>query len=125
VFYARSAVVTHAAAFGLQAIDMVYVDYNDPAGLAQEAETGAQLGYAGKQAIHPAQIGPIQAAFTPSAEAVAQARRVVEAARAHQAEGRGAFALDGKMVDAPVVKAAEAVLAKARAAGIRVEDLPP
>jgi citrate lyase beta subunit len=118
VFYARSAVVTHAAAFGLQAIDMVFVDYHDAAGLAREAAEGARLGYAGKQAIHPAQIGPIQSAFTPTEAAIAHARRVVEAARAHQAEGRGAFALDGKMVDAPVVKAAEAVLAKARAAGL-------
>ena len=117
VFYARSAVVTHAAAFGLQAIDMVFVDYNDPPGLAREARHGAQMGFAGKQAIHPNQIGPIQDAFTPSAEAIAHARRVVAAAREHQASGRGAFALDGKMVDAPVVKIAEQVLAKARAAG--------
>jgi citrate lyase beta subunit len=76
------------------------------------------LGFAGKQAIHPDQVGPIQAAFTPSAEAIAHARRIVEAAQAHQAAGTGAFALDNKMVDAPVVKSAEAVLAKARAAGL-------
>ena len=117
VFYARSAVVTHAAAFGLQAIDMVCVDYNDLAGLEREARQGAQMGFAGKQAIHPNQIRPIQEAFTPSAEAIANARRLVEAHAAHQASGVGAFALDGKMVDSPVVKAAEQVLAKARAAG--------
>ncbi len=117
VFYARSAVVTHAAAFGLQAIDMVCVDYNDPAGLEREARQCAQMGFAGKQAIHPNQVGPIQEAFTPSAEAIAHARRIVEAHAAHQASGVGAFALDGKMVDAPVVKAAEQVLAKAKAAG--------
>jgi citrate lyase beta subunit len=118
VFYARSAVVTHAAAHGLQAIDMVYLDYRDSAGLAREAAEGARLGYVGKQAIHPAQIEPIQAAFTPSAAAIAHAQRVVAAAQAQQAAGFGAFALDGKMVDAPVVKAAETVLARARAAGI-------
>lgn len=118
VFYARSAVVTHASAFGLQAIDMVYVDYTDTHGLAREAEQGAGLGYAGKQAIHPNQVAPIQAAFTPQPAAIAHARRVVEAARTQQASGVGAFALDGKMVDAPVVKAAEQVLAKARAAGL-------
>ncbi len=118
VFYARSAVVTHAAAFGLQAIDMVCVDYQDAVGLAQEAEEGARMGFAGKQAIHPSQIAPIQAAFTPSLEAVARARRIVEAFRQWQAAGVGAFALDGKMVDAPVVKAAEQTLAKARAAGL-------
>lgn len=117
VFYARSAVVAHAAAFGLQAIDMVYVDYNDTEGLMRESRQGAAMGYTGKQAIHPNQIGPIQDAFTPDDEAIAHARRVMEAFAAQRASGLGAFALDGKMVDAPVLKAAERVLAKARAAG--------
>ena len=66
----------------------------------------------GKQAIHPNQIAPIQAAFTPNPEAVAHARRVVEAFAAHQASGIGAFSLDGKMVDAPIVKAAQRLLAR-------------
>jgi citrate lyase beta subunit len=117
VFYARSAVVTHAAAFGLQAIDMVYVDFKDTDGLVRESLEGARLGYTGKQIIHPSQIEPAQAAFTPSDQAIAHARRVVEAFEAHQAGGAGAFALDGKMVDMPVVKAAQRVLEKARAAG--------
>jgi citrate lyase beta subunit len=117
VFYARSAVVTHAAAFGLQAIDMVYIDYRDTAGLAQEAAAGARLGYAGKQVIHPSQIEPVQAAFTPDDAAIAYALRVTEAMREHQQEGLGAFSLDGKMIDMPLVKAAERVLARARAAG--------
>jgi citrate lyase subunit beta-like protein len=117
VFFARSAVVLHAAAFGLQAIDMVYVNYQDTAGLTREAQQGARLGYAGKQAIHPSQIEPIQAAFTPSAEAVRQALRLIEAHHAWQASGVGAFALDGMMVDAPVIKAAERLLARAHAAG--------
>jgi citrate lyase beta subunit len=118
VFYARSAMVIHAAAFGLQAIDMVSVDFRDLPRLEREAAEGARLGYAGKQAIHPDQVEPIQAAFTPSAEAIAHAKHIVEAARAHQAQGTGAFALDNRMVDAPVVKSAQAVLAKARAAGL-------
>lgn len=117
VFYARSAVVTHAAAFGLQALDMVFVDYTDQEGLVREARQGAEMGFAGKQIIHPNQIGPVQAAFTPDAAAIAQAQRVVAAYDAYQAAGQGAFALDGKMVDMPVVLAAQRVLAKARAAG--------
>jgi citrate lyase beta subunit len=117
VFYARSAVVTHAAAFGLQALDMVYVDYNDAEGLVREARQGAEMGYAGKQIIHPNQIRPVQDAFTPDEAAIAQAKRILEAHHQHQASGLGAFALDGKMVDMPVVRAAEQVLAKARAAG--------
>jgi citrate lyase beta subunit len=118
VAWARAALVTHAAAFGLQALDFVSVDFRDLPRLEREAAEGARLGFSGKQAIHPNQVGPIQAAFTPSPEAIAQARRIVEAARQHQSAGLGAFALDGRMVDAPVVKSAVAILAKARAAGV-------
>jgi citrate lyase beta subunit len=117
IFYARSAVVTHAAAFGLQAIDMVFMDLHDIAALSAECEQAAQMAYTGKQAIHPRQIEPIQIAFSPSPQAIEQAQRVVQAAAEHQQAGSGAFALDGKMIDAPVVRAAEWVLEKARAAG--------
>jgi citrate lyase beta subunit len=113
VFYARSAVVAHAAAFGLDAIDMVSVDFKDIEALRAEASYGARLGYVGKQIIHPDQIAPVQAAFTPSEEEVAEARRIVEAHEEHQRQGAGAFALDGKMVDMPVVRAAQRVLARA------------
>ncbi len=117
IFYARSAVAVHAAAFGLQAIDVVFMDLQDPEGLRRESLQGAQMGYTGKQVIHPNQVAPVQEAFTPSDVAIASALRVVEAARQNQEGGRGAFALDGKMVDAPVVKAAEWVITRARAAG--------
>ncbi len=117
VFYARSAVVTHARAFGLQAIDMVYMDLKNLDDLRTECEQAARMAYTGKQAIHPNQVGPIQETFTPDEEAIAHARRVIEAAQRYQQEGVGAFALDGKMIDGPVVRAAEWVLARARAAG--------
>ncbi|HEX9618042.1 MAG TPA: CoA ester lyase [Anaerolineales bacterium] len=117
VFYARSAVVTHSAAFDLQAIDMVYVDFRDLEGLQEEAKAGARMGYAGKQVIHPDQVVPVQGAFTPDEEAIAHAVRIMEAFSRNQQAGQGAFALDGKMVDAPIVKAAERVLGRARAAG--------
>jgi citrate lyase beta subunit len=120
VFYARSAVVIHAAANSLQAIDMVRLDYRDLDGLLQEARQGAGMGFDGKQVIHPDQVGPVQAGFTPTESEIAQARRIVEAHAAHQEAGAGAFALDGKMVDMPVARAAERVLARARAAGIDV-----
>lgn len=117
IFYARSAVVTHAAAFGLQAIDMVYMDLHDIDGLRAESLEGARMAYTGKQIIHPNQVEPVQESFTPTGEAIAAAQRVIDAAAQHQEEGKGAFALDGKMVDAPVVKAAERILERARAAG--------
>lgn len=117
IFYARSAVVTHAAAFGLQAIDMVWMDLHDLDGLRAECLQGAQMAYSGKQIIHPNQVEPAHSAFAPSDDAIVQAKRVVEAAAQNQDAGKGAFALDGKMVDMPVVKTAEWVLARARAAG--------
>jgi citrate lyase beta subunit len=117
VFYARSAVVTAASAYGFQAIDMVTIDFRDIERVRREAEYGARLGYTGKQIIHPNQVAPVQEAFTPDDEAIAHARRLVEAFDEHQAKGSGAFALDGKMIDMPLVKAAQNVLARAHTAG--------
>jgi citrate lyase beta subunit len=113
IFYARSAVVLNAAAFDLQAIDMVYVDFNDTEGLKAEALQGAQMGFSGKQIIHPNQVNPVLESYTPSPEAIAQAERVLDAFARYQAEGVGAFVMDGKMVDAPIVKAAQRVLDRA------------
>ncbi|HEX2980485.1 MAG TPA: CoA ester lyase, partial [Anaerolineaceae bacterium] len=117
IFYARSAVVTHAAAYGLQALDMVFMDLHDVDELHRESLEAAGMAYSGKQIIHPRQVEPVQSAFTPSDEALANARRIIAAAEQHQAEGSGAFALDGKMIDGPVVRAAEWVVARAKAAG--------
>src|SRR5688572_9415733 len=121
VLYARSAVVTACAANDLQAIDMVYIDFRDLDGLRVEAEQGAGLGFSGKQIIHPNQVAPVQEAFTPSAEAIEYAQRVVEAFTTSQKEGRGAFALDGKMIDMPLLKNAQKVLDRAKAAGTFTE----
>jgi len=117
VFTARSLVVMHSKAFGLQAIDMVTVDYDNIARVRSEAAFGAQMGYTGKQVIHPAQVRPVQEAFTPDEAAIEKAKRLVEAFEAHQREGKGAFALGGKMIDMPLVRAAQGVLDRARAAG--------
>ncbi|MEW6504214.1 MAG: CoA ester lyase [Chloroflexota bacterium] len=117
LLYARSTVVIHAAAYNLQAMDMVWLDLQDLEGLRQEAQAGAAMGFTGKQIIHPNQVQPVQEAFTPSEEAIQSARRIIEAAQAYQQAGKGAFALDGKMVDAPVIKAALRVLERAKAAG--------
>ena len=117
VFYARSALVTHAAAFGLQAIDMVFIDFHAADRLRLEALQGAQMGFAGKQVIHPNQVDIVQHAYTPDDAAITNAQRLVEAFHLHQAAGAGAFAFDGKMIDMPVIKSAERILARARAAG--------
>jgi citrate lyase subunit beta-like protein len=114
IFYARSVIVTYAAAFELQAIDTVFVDLQDIDGLIAEAEQAQRLGFTGKLAVHPGQVEPITAAFTPSDAAIARAHRLVEAFHAHQASGKGVFALDGNMVDMPMLRAANRVLARAR-----------
>jgi citrate lyase beta subunit len=117
LLYARQAVVVACAAFSLQAIDIVTIDFKDIESLRAEAEFGARLGFSGKQIIHPAQVEPVQTAFTPNDEAIAYAKRIVESFEASQKEGRGAFALDGKMIDMPLLKNAQKVLERARAAG--------
>ncbi len=117
LLYARQAVVTACAAYGLQAIDIVTIDFKDIERVRREAEFGAGLGFSGKQVIHPNQVGPVQEAFTPSDETIAHAKRLVEAFESYQKEGKGAFALDGQMIDMPLVKNAQKVLERAKAAG--------
>lgn len=117
VLYARSAIAACAAAYQLQAIDLLYLNFRDVEGLKQEARRGLELGFAGMQVIHPDQVGPVQEVFTPDDAAIAEALKVVQAAETNLKAGSGAFALDGKMVDMPIIKAAERVLVRARAAG--------
>jgi len=106
-----------AAAHSLQAIDTVFIDLNDLEGLRREAGEACRMGYVGKMAIHPKQIAVIHEAFTPSDEEIARARRLVDEHARQQALGTGAFSLDGKMVDWPMVRAARRLLGRARAAG--------
>lgn len=117
LLYARQAVVTACAANDLQAIDIVFIDFKDLAGLRLEAEEGARFGFSGKQIIHPNQVEAAQEAFTPSDEAIEYAKRIVESFEASQKEGKGAYALDGKMIDMPLLKNAQKVLDRAKAAG--------
>ena len=117
ILYARSAIVVACAAFGIQAIDLLFLDFRDADGLRAETLRGAHLGYVGTQVIHPNQVPVVQDVYTPDDATIAQAQRVADAAAEHLAQGRGAFALDNKMVDMPIIKAAQRVLARARAAG--------
>jgi citrate lyase beta subunit len=117
VFYARSAVVTHAAAYDLQAIDTVYTDYKDIDGLKADTEQAVRMGFTGKLAIHPDQIAPLTQAFVPSDASIAHAQRMMAAFTANQASGKGAFDFEGKMIDMPMIRAAERVLQRAQVAG--------
>ena len=99
----------HAAA--VAAIETVYPDFRDLAGLSRYAARGARDGFTGMMAIHPAQVAAINAAFTPSQEDVAMARRIVAAFEADP--GAGALQLDGRMIDAPHLKQARALITRA------------
>lgn len=117
LLYAREAVIVACAANDLQAIDIVTIDYKNMEMLKAESEFGSGLGFSGKQIIHPNQVSAVQEVFTPSDDAIAYAKRIVETFEASQNEGRGAYALDGKMIDMPLLKHAQKVLARAKAAG--------
>ncbi|KAJ3235556.1 hypothetical protein HDU81_000349 [Chytriomyces hyalinus] len=112
----RQTVVAHAVANGLQAIDLVCVDFKNQDVLREESKEGRTFGFTGKQAIHPNQVELIQSSFMPSESEIAYATKIVEASKHHASAGAGAFDLDGKVVDAPVVLWAQRILAKARVA---------
>ncbi len=121
VFYARSAVVLHAKAYGLQAIDTPYIPLNvDESLLKADTEAAHYMGYTGKFAIHPKQVPIIQQVFTPTPEQIEHARALIAAHEHHQAQGTGVFAFEGRMVDMPMIRAAQQVLERARAADIDV-----
>ena len=107
---ARSLTLFGAHAAGVPGIETVYPDFRDATGLAAYAARGARDGFAGMLAIHPSQVGPINAAFTPSEAALEHASRVVAAFEAQP--GAGALSLDGRMIDAPHLKHARALLAR-------------
>ena len=115
VLYAREHVVLAASAAGVDAVDTVHTDFEDEAGLRETTRFARDLGYDGKLAIHPAQVGPINEAFTPDSERVAWARRVL-AARAET--DAAVFAVDGEMIDAPLLARAERVRERALVAGL-------
>ena len=113
VLYARSRLVLESAAAGLRSpFDLVHVDTRDDDGLEAEARLARSLGFRGKACIHPAQVAIVNRVFSPSAEERERARRVVEAYERGLADGRGAVALDGEMIDLPVVGRARRILAE-------------
>ena len=100
--YARGRAVHAAASAGLDLIDVPHLDIKDEAGLTREAHLAQRMGFTGKAAIHPVQIAAINQAFSPTAETVDYARRVIAA---YEASPHGVTLLDGKVVEMPVVRA--------------------
>ena len=115
VYFPRAMVAVAARAAGVAALDSPYVRYRDQEGLRKEIELDLKLGYVGKFAIHPGQLETINSMFSPGANDVAYARRVVETWDQAEALGRGSTSLDGRMIDVPVVKRARGLLVLADA----------
>ncbi len=108
---ARSLTLFGAHAAGVAAIETVYPDFRDLDGLAAYAARGRRDGFTGMMAIHPSQVPVINAAFSPSADDIARAQAIVDLFAANP--GAGALNMDGRMIDAPHLKAALALLARA------------
>jgi citrate lyase subunit beta/citryl-CoA lyase len=117
VYVPRATTAIAARAAGVASLDSPYVAFRNPEGLKVDCAAARQMAYTGKFAIHPAQIDTINQTFSPNPEDVAYARRVMEAWNQAEAAGRGSLDLDGKMVDVPVVKRAQNLLALVAAIG--------
>ncbi|NP_001087346.1 citrate lyase beta like L homeolog [Xenopus laevis] len=115
LLYARQKIVVVAKAFGLQAIDLVYIDYRDGDGLKRQSQEGAMMGFTGKQVIHPSQVPIVQEQFTPSADKIKWAHELISAFQEHQRLGKGAFTFHGSMIDMPLLKQAQNIVTLARA----------
>jgi len=101
MIYARSRVVHAAAAAGLDAVDVPFLDLDDPAGMRIEAEKVRDLGFSGKGSVHPKQIAALNEVFTPSEEKIALARRVIAE---FEAADTGLVVIDGKLIEKPVLR---------------------
>ncbi len=108
--HARSSVLLAARAFGKEAVDAVYVNIPDLSGLAAEAADAVASGFSSKACIHPSQAAVVRGAYAPSEAEVTEAAALLQAARA---TGSGVFQYNGKMIDGPILKHAEAVIRRA------------
>ncbi|EXJ80771.1 citrate lyase subunit beta-like protein [Capronia epimyces CBS 606.96] len=125
--YARQVIATTARAYNLpNIIDLVTTAFKSEADqetLVRECEQGKSMGYNGKQCIHPSQVDTVQNIFSPSQKEVEWAVRITIAQKRAEEQGKGAWALDGKMIDAPVEGKARAIVAKAELCGLDVASL--
>jgi citrate lyase subunit beta/citryl-CoA lyase len=111
--FARATVLTAARAAGIDAIDAPYPDYGDPEGYRRSAAHAGLLGFDGKWAIHPSQVGIANDVFSPTAEEVEAARDSIEVYRRSESEGVGAIGRDGRLVDAAHMRHAQNILFRA------------
>ncbi|KAM3837805.1 citramalyl-CoA lyase, mitochondrial isoform 1-T1 [Vipera latastei] len=115
ILYARQKIIVTAKAFGLQAIDLVFIDFHDDDGLRKQSKEGASMGFTGKQVIHPNQVAIVQEQFSPSLEKIKWAQELITAFEEHQHVGKGAFTFHGSMIDMPLLKQAQNIVTLATA----------
>ena len=113
--YAIARMVVAARANGLRPVDGPFGDFSDPEGFKAQANRAAVLGCEGKWAIHPSQVALANELFTPSEADVTKAKRIIAAMEQAQKEGKGAVALDGRLIDIASIKQAEVMVSKAEA----------
>jgi citrate lyase subunit beta/citryl-CoA lyase len=111
-----------ARAYGLAILDGVYNDFRDSEGFATECRQGRDMGFDGKTLIHPSQVGPCNAVFSPDAEEVAQARRIIAAFDAPEHAGKGVVQVDGRMVERMHADMARRLVAIAEAIAVPPAD---
>ena len=116
--FALSRMMVACRAYGLRPIDGPFGDFGDTDGYVAAARRAAVLGFEGKWAIHPSQIAPANEVFSPSQAEVTKAHRILEAMAQAAREGRGAVSLDGRLIDIASIRMAEALIAKAKIAGV-------
>ncbi len=121
-FWARCQVINGAKAAGVLPIDTVFSDVNDMEGLRASVLEAKGLGFVGKGCIHPRQIGVVHQAFAPGADEIEKAQRIVLAFEEAESKGLGVVSLGSKMIDAPVVKRAQATVSHALALGLLATD---
>jgi (S)-citramalyl-CoA lyase len=114
LLYARSRVVHAAASAGIDAIDVPFLDLEDPEGMARDARLARDLGFSGKGSIHPKQIPALNAVFTPDAARIAHAKRILQA---FEAADTGLVVIDGKLIEKPVLREMHRILAIAARVG--------
>ncbi len=118
LLYARSQIVNAARAAGIYALDTVYSDLNNEEGFIEEIKLIKQLGFDGKSIINPRQIEPVHRIFTPTEKEIDFARKVVVGIKEANSRKSGVIAVEGRMVDKPIVERAERILELAKASGV-------
>ncbi|MDR3562410.1 MAG: aldolase/citrate lyase family protein [Negativicutes bacterium] len=118
ILFARSQLLLSARAAGVQALDNVFADISDEEGFRADTQFGKKLGFSGKSVIHPSQVPIVHAIYSPTENEITKAKKVIAAYQEALSQKSGVIALDGKMIDGPIVTRAERTLRYAQAVGM-------